>query len=164
MFRTTFSNNVTTAIPSDVNPQVLVKLLHDHSFLITMSPIVTRHSPRDEEDGKITYDVWENIDLLPFGLWKHEIHFTAAFQDKGDGVVSWIEAPLGFNSKANYTVRGAKAGEEDSEASGMVLEEEIESACSVVFKPFVEWTMVPVRKKMHAQLTEKAREMGNGAS
>jgi len=171
MFRTTFTNNVTTLIPSDVDHQTIIKLLHDHDFLITMSPIVTRHSPRDKDPAtdKITYDVWENIDLLPFGWWKHELHFTASFQNKDNGVVSWIEAPLGFNSKADYSIRGAKAEDdlkaaEGSDSSGMVLEENIESSCNLVFKPFVEMTMVPVRKKMHAQIVEKAREEGGAGA
>ncbi|KAK5113303.1 hypothetical protein LTR85_010920 [Meristemomyces frigidus] len=170
MFRTTFTNTVTTPIPPDVSPETMIKLLHDHSFLITMSPIVTRHAPRDREAGKITYDVWEDIDLLPFGWWKHEIHFTAAFEDKTDGEISWIEAPLGFNSKADYTVRSATDadheagvfGDADGGRGSMVLEEAIETACSIVFKPFVEMTMVPVRRKMHAQVVERAREIGKG--
>lgn len=160
MWRTTFTNDVTTPLPKDVRPETLINLLHSHDFLITMSPIVTRHQERDREltTGKITYDVWENIDLLPFGLWKYELHFNCSFANKPDGVVSWIEAPMGFNSKAGYTVRpeGAWKGE------GMALEEAIESSCNVVFKLFVEWTMVPVRRKMHAQIIAKARELDRG--
>ncbi|KAK4545843.1 hypothetical protein LTR36_002407 [Oleoguttula mirabilis] len=173
MFRTTFTNTVTTPIPPDVNPDIVIELLHNHRFLITMSPIVTRHSPAtdgQEAGGKITYDVWEDIDLLPFGWWKHEIHFTAAFTDKLNGEISWVEAPLGFSSKADYTVRAARQEDydagvyADSDGGGgaMVLEEAIETSCSVVFKPFVEMTMVPVRQKMHAQVVERAWEIEYG--
>ena len=150
MWRTTFQNEVIDPIPKDVDPRSLLDLLHDHAYLITMSPIVTRHQECDRElmSGKITYDVWENIDLLPFGLWKYELQFRCAFANKPDGVISWIEAPMGFRSKADYTVRPEGAWE----GGGMVLEEAIESSCNVMFKLFVEWTMVPVRRKMHAQM------------
>lgn len=158
MFRTTFHNTVTTPVPPEIDGQALVACLHDHSFLITMQPIVTRHEirERDAATGRIVYNVWENIDLLPFGLWKKEIQFTAAFTDKKEGVVSYIEAPLGFVSTADYTV---KPGEQwDGEGGGWVLEEQIESECNVVFKWFIQGTMVPVRQKMHKQILEKCKE------
>ena len=164
MFQSTFHNVVTTPIPNDVNAEALVKLLHNHSFLITMSPIVTRHQEagKDPQTGAVRYDVWENITILPFGLWTHELQFDAFFQDTGDGVISWIQAPLGFHSQAIYTVRTAKAGETDNER--MVLEESIETSCPVFFRPFVEWTMVPVRQKMHAKMIEKSRDGESTAS
>lgn len=158
MFRTTFTNTVTTPVPADLPISLLIALLHDHSYLITMQPIVTRHSinARDPTTGRITYDVWEAIDLLPFGWWKHEIQFTAAFTDKKEGVTSYVEAPMGFVSTAQYTV---KPGEQwDGEGGGWVLEEKIESSCSVLLKWFVQGTMVPVRQKMHRQIMEKCRE------
>ena len=158
MFRTTFTNTVTTPVPPDLPISSLTALLHDHSYLITMQPIVTRHeiAARDPATSRITYNVWENIDLLPFGLWKKEIQFTAAFTDKKEGVTSYVEAPMGFVSTAEYTV---KPGEEwDGEGGGWVLEEKIESSCNVVFKWFVQGTMVPVRRKMHAQIMEKCKE------
>ncbi len=158
MWRTTFTNEVLTPVPQDVSPETLIKLLHNHSFLITMSPIVTRHQESDRElmTGKITYDVWENI--VPYSLWNYEIKFRCAFANKPNGVTSWIEAPMGFHSKAEYTVGAEGAWE----GGGNVIEEAIESSCSVLFKPFVEWTMVGVRRKMHAQIIAKAREVARG--
>lgn len=158
MFRTTFHNTVTTAVPNDVDVKSLVALLHDHSYLITMQPIVTRHEikERDPATGRIVYDVWEKVDLLPFGLWKQELQFTAAFTDKKDGVISYIEAPMGFVSTAEYT---AKPGEQwDGEGGGWVMEEAIESSCNFVFKWFIQGTMVPVRQKMHQQIMSKCKE------
>jgi len=178
MFRTTFTNHVADPIPQDVHPDTVIKLLHNHDYLITMSPIVTHHEEldRDRETGKVSYEVYEKLDLLPFGLWKYEIRFTCAFQNKADGVVSYIQAPMGFNSKADYTIRTAR--HDDGEAilnayenigsggtagtTAMVLDEAIESTCSVLFKVFVEMTMVPVRRKMHAQVIAKAQEMDRG--
>jgi len=150
---------VVTPIPNDASPDIMVKLLHDHSFLITMSPIVTRHAEagKDPQTGTVVYDVWENITIIPFGLWTHELQFRASFQDHADGVTSWIQAPLGFHSEAKYTIRAAKAGEAD--AASMVLEESIQTTCPIFFRPFVEMTMVPVRQKMHARIIERAQEL-----
>lgn len=158
VFRTTFENHVATEIPKDVDPNALISLLHDHSFLINMQPIVTRHQirERDPTTGKITYDVWENIDLLPFGLWKHEIQFTSAFTDTREGVISDVEAALGFVSEATITV---KPGENwDGEGGGWVLNEDIESSVNVMLKWFVEGQMVPVRQKMHQNMIDAARQ------
>ena len=161
MLHTTFRNTIETPVPKDVDPQSLIDILHDHSHLITMSPIVTRHELRDHDraTGKRTYNVWEDIDLLPFGWWKKEIQFQCSFEDQQNGVISWIEAPMGLTSKAEYIVHSGPAGD----GQGMVLEKRIESGCHVMFRPFVEWTMVPVRKKMHAQMLAQARDRAENA-
>ena len=171
VLRTTFHNTVTTPIPADVKAEELIRLLHNHSFLITMSPVVTRHSVREEDNHdsnnhtttgkKVSYDVWENLNFLPFGLSAYELQFMAAFTDKADGVISYLEAPMGFVSEANYTVK--KGASVEGNGDGCVLEEVIESACSVLFRPFVEATMIPVRKKMHQRLIEEARS-GKGVN
>lgn len=155
---TTFDTIVTTPIPDDVDAQAVIAVFHDHGFIITMQPIVTRHELRDRDPatGEQIYDVWENIDLLPFGLWKHEIQFTAAFKDKTEGTISTVHAPLGFVSKANYTI---KPGTQfNGEGTGWVLEEQIETTCPTVFKWFIESTMVPVRQKMHEQIIDNVRK------
>lgn len=158
MFRTTFHNTVTTPVPAEIDVKSLVACLHDHSFIITMQPIVTRHEirERDPTTGRIVYDVWEKIDLLPFGLWKQELQFTAAFTDKKEGVTSYIEAPMGFVSTADYTVKPGETW--DGEGGGWILEEQIESSCNVVFKWFIQGTMVPVRQKMHKQILDHCKE------
>lgn len=153
MLRTAFQNTITTPIPADVKPDVVISKLHNHDFLITMSPIVTRHDVKDTDaSGKITYNVWEKIDLLPFGLWKHKIQFTCSFKDTDDGVVSWIEAPLGLVSEAHYSVKPG------GDAGGKVLEEQVETSVNVIFKLFVQGTLVSVRKEMHQKIIDRARE------
>ncbi|KAK5174050.1 uncharacterized protein LTR77_001130 [Saxophila tyrrhenica] len=156
--RSRFHTLVETRVPQDIDAKAIISAFHDHSFIITMQPIVTRHSVRDRDpaSGKLTYDVWEHISLLPFGLWKREIQFTVAFTDKKDGTVSAINAPMGFDSEATYTI---KPGTDwDGEGGGWVIEESIETECNVLLKWFVEGTMVPVRRKMHEQILEHVRE------
>ena len=156
-FKTSFETNVATPIPPDVDAKALITALHDHGFLITMQPIVDRYEIRDRDpmNGKLTYGVWEKIPVLPFGLWKYEIQFTAAFTDTKLGTVSSIEAPMGFTSEASYTV---KPGDEwDGEGGGWVLDESIETTCPMILKWFVESTMVDVRRKMHQQIIDNVR-------
>lgn len=157
-FKSTFNTLVTTPIPPDVDAKAIISALHDHGFIITMQPIVTRYEvqDRDPTTGKIIYDVWENINLLPFGLWKHELQFQVAFNDKSNGTVSWIEAPMGFSSEATYTVKPGIAW--DGEGGGWALEESVDTTCPIIFKWFVESTMVPVRQKMHEQIIDGVRE------
>lgn len=166
MFRSTFHNEVITPITDDVDPKNVIDLLHDHSFIITMSPIVTKHSEKAREGPKITYDIYEKVDLLPFGWWRHEIKFLCSFHDQHDGQVSELQAPMGVTSRATYTVRPTEQKDlqhdEEGSMSKWVLEESIESSCSMFLKLFVEMTMVNVRRQMHVSVIAKAREMGGG--
>lgn len=163
MFRTTFHNNVTTPLPPDIDPKSVISILHDHSFLITLSPIVTGHDvkERDPETGWIVYDVYEVVTILPFGLWQQPITFQCSFRDKQEGVTSFIEAGLGIKSEADYTVRVSK---NEQEGSGWVLDEQIESSCNLLLKWVVQSNMMPVRKKMHEQIIERIREKQNSDS
>jgi hypothetical protein len=157
-WRTSFHTEVKTPVPEDIDAKAVIKAFHDHDFIIRMQPIVTRHEVRDRDPdtGKLTYDVWEHISLLPFGLWKREIQFTTAFTNKKDGTTTAIEAPMGFYSEATYTIKPGPTW--DGEGGGWIIEESIESQCNVLLKWFIEGTMVPVRRKMHEQILEQVRE------
>ena len=169
----TWHNDISDPIPTDIDPKAVISILHDHGFLITMSPIVTRYEEAGREPStvefhsiagatnpglsdKVHYDVWENIDVLPGGLWKHEISFKCAFENQPDGVVTWIQAPMGLTSQATYRVK--EVAGEGAIRSGWILEESIDSSCNVLLKGFVEKTMVNTRKESHARIMEKARE------
>ena len=148
-FWTSFHTRITTPIPLEVDHEAIAKSLGDHDFLISMQPIVTRHEIRDRDPvtGQITYDVWEKIGLLPFGLWRYELQFITAFMDKDDSLVSWVKAPMGLTSEAHYAVKPREQGE--GEVGEWVLDESIKTTCPIVFKWFVESRMVDVRRKMH---------------
>ena len=160
MFRTKFHNSVTTPLPPDIDPKSVVSLLHDHAFLISLSPIVTGHEirERDPETGWIIYDVHEVVSVLPFGLWQQPTTFQLHFRDKQEGVTSFIEASLGIKSEADYTVRLS-----EGESGGWVLDEQIESSCNFLLKWVVVGNMMPVRRKMHQQIIEKIRERASGS-
>ena len=156
MLRTNFHNEVVTPIPSDIDPKFVIGVLHDHGFLITLSPIVTGHEikERNLETGWIIYTVHEIVNVLPFGLWQKPTTFQVHFKDKEDGTISFIEAGAGVKSEANYTVRRSGEGQ----ASLWIIDEQIESSCSIFLKWIVQSNMLPVRTKMHQQILEKLRE------
>lgn len=157
--RTAWHNDISTPVSADRNREAILNLLHDHGSLITMSPIVTRYEEAERDGDKIKYAVWEHVDFLPFGLWRKEIKFFCSFENKDDGVVSWIEAPLGLMSKADYSLR-TPPNPADVESGGeWELDETIHSSCNFFLRAFVESTMLATRKKMHERILEKARAM-----
>ena len=160
MLRTTWHNSIRTPVLSHIRREDLVAKLHDHGFLITMSPIVYRYEETGRDRNQVRYDIWETVNVLPFGLWKQDVNFSAAFEDTADGVMSELQAPMGVTSHARYSVVLRESMEEDGGGGGgggveqWVLNEEIESSCSVFLRTFVEWTMVATRKKMHASIMD----------
>lgn len=156
MFSTSFHSEVIDPVPSDIEPKSVTTFLHDHDAIIGLSPVVTQHSIQDRnpESGWIKYEVSETVPMLPFGLWKRSHTFHCSFKDKQDGVTTFVEAAMGINSEANYTVR---VSENPSQGNGWVLDESIETTCNFLVKWIVESNMLSVRKKMHERLFEELR-------
>ncbi|KAK4503235.1 hypothetical protein PRZ48_006663 [Zasmidium cellare] len=152
MASTTWHNTITTPIPGDVEPTAVVKILHDHSFIITLNNLVTAHSKLRDEGQREIYSITDSIPILP-PIWRRSVTYQASFENKDDGVETWVDAPLGLSMHGRF-------GEE----GGWVLGEEVESKASVLLKGFVEKTMVNAHRKMHASVIERAREAkGEGA-
>jgi len=166
-WRTTFNNTISTPIPADVKSSDVVKGLHNHAFLISLSPFVVRHElASTSPSGKQTYQIVDNIDFLPFGLWKREVTFTAAFEDKADGVISDIEAPAGLVIRNDYSVKSAAVGGNGGEeaGAGMMLVEEVTTSVNVLLKLFVQANLVSSHEKNHQKLIDWAREEGSGSA
>lgn len=162
MFSTSFHNKVIDPIPADLEPKSVTTFLHDHDGVIGLSPVVTRHEIRDRnpETGWIKYEVSETVPMLPFGLWKRSHTFHCSFKDKQDGVTTFVEAVMGINSEAIYTVR---VSEGQDEGTGWVLDESIETSCNFLVKWVVQSNMLQVRKKMHQQLFDELRRRQKGS-
>lgn len=98
--------------------------------------------------------------MLPMGLYKKTISFKAIFEDHDTGVWSKVFAPLGFVSEALYTVERV-ADEHAADVvdgngarieSEWVLKETITSSCNIIFKAFVDASLVPTRRTMAQKL------------
>ncbi|OQO03937.1 hypothetical protein B0A48_10579 [Cryoendolithus antarcticus] len=163
MWRTTFYNTVTTPIPSDVKPAAVIKRLQDADFILSTSPFHISHRPLPSTPaGKENYEITDAIDILPFGLWKRIVVFSASFKDHPNGVKSHVEAPAGVVIDGDYTVKAAD-GAGDGEQGGMVLEEKVTTSVSVLLKLFVQANLVSSHRQNHLKIIEKAREDGIGA-
>jgi len=131
-------------------------------------------SSSSSDASRDEYTVHEQIPVLPMGLWKTTISFTVVFEDRDDGVWSKVLAPLGFVSEALYEVRRRTGdeerlglGEEEEEEDGVVdaegrrveaewvLRETVTSSCYLVFRPFVDASLVPTRREMAERLMAK---------
>jgi len=175
MFRTTFTKRIVTPIPADVNPDRIIDLLHDDAFNMKVSPLLDRFSEKLREGNRTTYDIWEGIDILPFGWWKQEIQFTGTFEHKPDGVTIWVNAPAAVSHRAVSTVRQAEGDERQMEtadalewakrgdmAAGrvlMVLDEVVDSTCPIFLKWYVASTLVSVHRMVHERFIERARQL-----
>lgn len=158
MSSTIWQNTLTTPIPADVDPSAIVKILHDHSYILSLNTIVTSHEKVKQEGPREIYNITESIPILP-PIWKRSVTFQGSFENKDDGVWTWVTAPMGVNMHAKYVVRWK---EEGLEGSGWALEEEIETRCSLLLKGFVERTMLGSHRNMHQRFIERARERGTG--
>jgi hypothetical protein len=163
MLQTTWHNTITTPIPTDVKPADIIKGLHNHDLMISVSPFVVRHNlASTSPSGKQTYDIVDKIDILPFGLWKREVSFTATFEDNANGTTSSVKAPSGLVITGDYAVKPA-AGHVSAEDGAMVLVEEVQTSASVLLKHFVQSTLVSSHEKNHQKLIDWAREQGSGS-
>jgi hypothetical protein len=162
--RTTWHNTITTPIPSDVKPANIIKGLHNHDLMISLSPYIVRHTlTSTSQTGKQTYEIVDNIDFLPFGLWKHQVSFTASFEDNATGTSSSIQALAGLVIDGDYAVKPA-AGHLEAADDAMVLVEEVQTSVNVLFKLFVQGTLVSSHEKNHQKLIDWAREQGSGGA
>ncbi len=160
VFDTEWQNTVTTPIPPEVDPQAVIEVLHDHALLISLQPLTSRHEVAEKhpETGWIAYHVFETINLW---LLKHEIKFKVSFNNTKDGLKSFVEASGGVVSEANYTVRSdepSHGGVGDGKVLPWVMQEKIETSCSIFLKPVVASNMITARTKMHEKIMEEAKE------
>lgn len=162
-----------TAVPSTVTSESVIAYLHNHQAIIGLSPLVTSSKRAATQRSGIQdeYNVHEEISVLPMGLYRKTISFKAIFEDRDTGVWSKVFAPLGFVSEALYTVERITAElaadvVDDIGArieSEWVLKETITSSCNIIFKAFVDASLVPTRRTMAQKLMAKLQN-GNKLS
>lgn len=151
-----------TAIPSTVTSESVIAFLHNHQAVIGLSPLVTSSErvATSTSSSQDEYNVHEEISVLPMGLYKKTISFKAIFEDRDTGVWSKVFAPLGFVSEALYTVERVADDHAADVVDGngarieseWVLEETITSSCNIIFKAFVDASLVPTRRTMAQKL------------
>ncbi|KAI9678715.1 MAG: hypothetical protein M1817_005772 [Caeruleum heppii] len=153
------SFTLSARIPASIPTSTIIDAVHDHSFLITLSPLVTEHHQIPTDRPNVTkYAVTEKIHYLPFGLFPAHITFTTEFEDVDDGVKSTVHVPAGFDGTYNYQVRRSDDG-------SRVLHEEAQFTCNMLLMSFVKNTMskahVDMQKKFFRLLDQRSHDNSN---
>ncbi|KAL1988677.1 hypothetical protein VTN96DRAFT_8377 [Rasamsonia emersonii] len=168
-----------TPLPSFIPRQLAIDILHSHSEIITLNPLVLEHhpipAPRDapaDEYYSTWYEITERIQYVP-GLGKigsGKISFRGCFHDVPWGLQTHIYAPLGVDLRNNWRVAGNQPGEPPeprelgigAPADGLYLREDIEIKCNVTLVSFVKAQLKASTKVLVDRLIKKAELLDAG--
>lgn len=168
-----------TPLPSFIPRQLALDILHSHSEIITLNPLVLDHkpisAPRDapaEEYYSTWYEICERIQVVPGTgrLGGSKIQFRGCFHDVPWGVQTHIYAPMGIDLRHNYRVAGSQPGEPpehrelgvNAPSSGLYLREDIEIRCNFAMVSFVRNQLKAASKVLVDRLIKKAELLDAG--
>ncbi|OKL63185.1 hypothetical protein UA08_01886 [Talaromyces atroroseus] len=168
-----------TPLPSFIPRQLALDILHSHSEIITLNPLVLSHraipAPRDapaEEYYSSWYEIVERIQVVPGTgrLGGSKISFRACFHDVPWGVQTHVYAPMGIDLRHNYRVAGTQPGEPaeyrelgiNAPATGLYLREDIEIRCNFAMVGFVKNQLKSATKVLVDRLIKKAELLDAG--
>lgn len=168
-----------TPLPSFIPRQLALDILHSHSEIITLNPLVLNHkaisAPRDapaEEYYSTWYEISERIQVVPGTgrLGGSKISFRGCFHDVPWGVQTHIYAPLGIDLRHNYRVAGSQPGEPpefrelgvNAPTTGIYLREDIEIRCNFAMVSFVRSQLKAASKVLVDRLIKKAELLDQG--
>jgi hypothetical protein len=175
---------VITPIPSFIPRQLAIDILHSHSEVITLNPLVLDHkpikAPRDaaaDEYYSTWYEITERIQYLP-GLGKMgsgKISFNGCFHNLPWGLQTHIYAPMNVDLRNKYRIAGNQPGYEPTiplemglrelgaPADGLYLHEDIEIRCNIAAMGFVKSELKKAGKQMVSRIIKKAELLDAGA-
>ncbi|KAI0411385.1 hypothetical protein F5X98DRAFT_368094 [Xylaria grammica] len=174
---------IITPIPGFIPRQLAIDILHSHSEVITLNPLVLSHkqikAPRDaatDEYFSTWYEITERVQFVPgmgrFGSGK--ISFNACFHDLPWGLQTHVYAPLNIDMRNKYRIGGNQPGVEPPEPAeiglaelgvprdGLYLREDIEIRCNIAMVPTVKAQMKAASKEMVERIIKKAELLDAG--
>lgn len=179
--RETFT--VITPIPGFIPRQLAIDILHSHSEVITLNPLVLDHkpipAPRDaaaDEYYSTWYEITERVQVVP-GVGKmgsSKISFKGCFHDMPWGLQTHIYAPLQIDMRNKYRIAGNQPGLEPPEnreiglealgapKDGLYLREDIEITCNITLTSFVKSTAKAASREMVQCIIKKAELLDAG--
>jgi len=174
---------IITPIPGFIPRQLAIDILHAHSEVITLNPLVIDHkpipAPRDaasDEYYSTWYEITERIQYVP-GLGKMgsgKIAFNGCFHDMPWGLQTHIYAPMNIDLRNKYRIAGNQPGVEAPEATeiglaelgapsdGLYLREDIEIKCNITMVSFVKAQLKAAGKEMVSRIIKKAELLDAG--
>ncbi|KAF7559941.1 hypothetical protein G7046_g4211 [Stylonectria norvegica] len=174
---------IITPIPGFIPRQLAVDILHSHSEVITLNPLVLSHrpipAPRNaaaDEYYSTWYEITERIQYLP-GLGKAgsgKIKFNGCFHDMPWGLQTHIYAPMNIDMRNRYRIQGNQPGIEPPEhpeigleqlgvpKDGLYLREDVEIKCNITMMSFVKAETKKASKEMVGRMIKKAELLDAG--
>lgn len=174
---------VITPIPGFIPRQLAIDILHSHSEVITLNPLVLEHKPipaprtaESDEFYSTWYEITERIQYIP-GLGRMgsgTIKFNGCFHNMPWGLQTHIYAPMNVDLRNKYRIAGNQQGVEPPEtpeiglkalgapADGLYLHEDIEIKCNVAVIGFVKGQLQKAGKEMVARIIKKAELLDAG--
>jgi hypothetical protein len=169
-----------TPIPPSVPRQLALDILHSHSEIITLNPLVLSHqpirAPRDaiaDEYYSTWYEITERVQYVP-GLGKMgsgKISFKGCFHNVAWGLETHMYAPMGIDLRSKWRIAGNQHDEPpeptDGRAdgvpqTGLYLREDIEIECNRTLISFVKNQLKAASKVLVDRLIKKAELLDAG--
>ena len=174
---------VITPIPGFIPRQLAIDILHAHSEVITLNPLVLEHKaippPRhaaSDEYYSTWYEVTQRIQWIP-GTGKMgsgKITFNGCFHNMPWGLQTHMYAPASVDLKNKYRIGGNQPGIEPPEhremglenlgapKDGLYLREDIEVKCNITMIGFVTKELKAASKEMVSRIIKKAELLDAG--
>lgn len=183
MLRKKEAYTVVTPIPGFIPRQLALDILHSHSEVITLNPLVLEHhpisAPRNaaaDEYYSTWYEIIERIQYLPGAgkLGSGKITFNGCFHDMPWGLQTHIYAPMNIDLRNRYRIGGNQPGIEPPEIreigieklgapkDGLYLREDIEIKCNIAMVSFVKAQLKAASKEMVGRIIKKAELLDAG--
>lgn len=183
MLRKKDSFTIITPIPGFIPRQLAIDILHSHSEVITLNPLVLEHKPiaapqnaETDEYYSTWYEITERITFMP-GIGKMGasiIKFNGCFHDMPWGLQTHIYAPMNVDLRNTYRIAGNQPGFEPPEvpeiglkalgvpSDGLYLREDIEIKCNMTVIGFVKSQLKKAGGEMVQRIIKKAELLDAG--
>ncbi|KAJ5929228.1 hypothetical protein N7454_007076 [Penicillium verhagenii] len=162
-------------------------ILHSHSEIITLNPLVLSHNPIKaprtapaDEYYSTWYEIFQRVQYVP-GIGKlgsGKISFKGCFENQTWGVKTHTYAPMGIDLLSKWRVAGTSTLDEDdyqqeqaadleqripgAPARGLYLLEEVEIKCNLTLMSFVKSQLKAASKVLVDRLIRKAELLDQG--
>ncbi|KAL4779786.1 hypothetical protein BJX76DRAFT_351501 [Aspergillus varians] len=173
-----------TPIPLCVPRQLALDILHSHSEIITLNPLVLTHQPvkapqyaTPDEYYYTWHEITQRVQVVP-GLGKlgsGKISFKGCFHDLPSGLQTHTYAPMGIELWHVYRIVGNQPGETAGAGAGagvevgdldgeqrLYLHEDIQIECNVTLISFVKTQLKAASKVLVERLLKKAELLDAG--
>ncbi|KKK13081.1 hypothetical protein P175DRAFT_0490711 [Aspergillus ochraceoroseus IBT 24754] len=180
MMRKKETYTIVTPIPSCVPRQLAIDILHSHSEIITLNPLVLSHrpikAPRDaaaDEYYSTWYEITERVQYVP-GIGKMgsgKIKFKGCFHNVSWGLQTHMYAPMGIDLQSKWRIGGNQPDEPpelqeshlgNAPKNGLYLRENIEIECNITLMSFVKNQLKASSKVLVDRLIKKAELLDAG--